>query len=201
MPEHQADSRTLNFAGDVDDQGRPLPMTVEVLRARTEKWPRSPHAPDEVALQLARARQMFIDGYYTYENFVDAATRSLQAVEAGLRVRLEAGSKTRFAQLIDQAQGTGLIDDSAHDILHTGRILRNQQIHATMTASTTLRSPPASSGPHTSWWLNCSRTGEGTRWTRLKVALILTRVSMQFLACPQAARTRLTWLRVGSLRK
>jgi hypothetical protein len=52
MPEHQADSRTLNFAGDVDDQGRPLPMTVEVLRARTEKWPRSPHTPDEIAAQL-----------------------------------------------------------------------------------------------------------------------------------------------------
>jgi hypothetical protein len=134
MPEHQADSRTLNFAGDVDDQGRPLPMTVEVLRARTEKWPRSPHTPDEVAAQLARARQMFVDGYYTYENFIDATTRSLQAVEAALRVCLEAGSKTRFAQLIDQGQKQGLIDDSAHDILHTGRILRNQQTHATTTA-------------------------------------------------------------------
>ena len=79
MPDRQADSRTLNFAGDVDEQGRPLPMSVEVLRARTEKWPRSPHTPDGVAAQLGRARQMFIDGYYTYENFIDAATRSLQA--------------------------------------------------------------------------------------------------------------------------
>jgi hypothetical protein len=134
MPDHQADSRTLNFAGDIDDQGRPLPMTVEVLRARTEKWPRSPRTPDGVAAQLSRARQMFIDGYYTYENFIDAATRSLQAVEAALRVRLEAGSKISFAQLIDQAKKRGLIDDSAHDILHTGRTLRNQQIHGTTTA-------------------------------------------------------------------
>jgi hypothetical protein len=134
MPDHQADSRTLNFAGDVDDQGRPLPMTVEVLRARTEKWPRSPHTPDGVAAQLSRARQMFIDGYYTYENFIDAATRSLQAVEAALRVRLEADSKTNFAQLIDQARKQGLIDEYTRDILDTGRILRNQQIHATTTA-------------------------------------------------------------------
>jgi hypothetical protein len=47
---------------------------------------------------------MFIDGYYTYENFIDAATRSLQAVEAALRVRLEAGSKISFSELIDQAK-------------------------------------------------------------------------------------------------
>ncbi|MGH3405390.1 MAG: hypothetical protein ACRDRJ_23290 [Streptosporangiaceae bacterium] len=133
MPGRQADSRSLNFAGDIDEQGRPLPMSVEALRARTGKWPLSPHTPDGVAAQLGRARRMFIDGYYTYENFIDAATRSLQAVEAALRVRLEAGSKISFAQLIDQAKEKGLIDDSSHDILHTGRILRNQQIHATTT--------------------------------------------------------------------
>lgn len=44
MPDHQADNRTLNFPGDIDGQGQPLPMTVEVLRARTEKWPQSLHA-------------------------------------------------------------------------------------------------------------------------------------------------------------
>ena len=159
MPDRQPDKRSLNFAGDVDDQGRPLPMKAEVLRARTEKWPRSPHTPDGVAAQLSRARQMFIDGYYTYENFIDAATRSLQAVEAALRVRLDADAKTSFAQLIDQARNKGLIDDSGHDILHTGRILRTSRSTRPRPPSTTLRSPPASSGPHTSWWPNCSRTG------------------------------------------
>jgi hypothetical protein len=124
MPDRQADSRSLNFAGDIDEQGRPLPMTVGVLRARTEKWPLSLHTPDGVAAQLGRARQMFIDGYYTYENFIDAAVRSLQAVEAALRVRLEAGSKISFAQLIDQARENGLIDDSCRDILHTGTTVR-----------------------------------------------------------------------------
>ncbi len=43
MPDRQADSRSLNFAGDIDEQGRPRSMSVEVLRARTEKWPQSPH--------------------------------------------------------------------------------------------------------------------------------------------------------------
>jgi hypothetical protein len=46
MPDPQADSRSLNFAGDIDEQGRPLPMSVEVLRAHTEKWPLSAHTPD-----------------------------------------------------------------------------------------------------------------------------------------------------------
>ena len=93
MPDHEPDGRSLNFAGDTDEQGQPLPMTVVVLRARTEKWLRSAHTPNGVAAQLARARQMFIDGYYTYENFLDAATRSLQAVEAALRVRLDAAPR------------------------------------------------------------------------------------------------------------
>ena len=131
MPDRQADSRSLNFAGDIDEQGRPLPMSVEILRARTEKWPRSPHTPDAVAAQLGRARQMFIDGYYTYENFIDAATRSLQAVEAALRVRLNAGQRPTFAQLIDRAEAEGLVGAEAHEVLHLGRRFRNDQIHAT----------------------------------------------------------------------
>jgi hypothetical protein len=134
MPDHQPDGRSLNFAGDVDDQGRYLPMSVENLRGRTEKWPCSPKTPENVAAQLARSRQLFIDGYYTYENFTDAATRSLQAVEAALRVRFDAGDKVPFAKLIDRAKEEGLVDDYAHDILHAGRKLRNREIHATTLA-------------------------------------------------------------------
>lgn len=124
----------LNFAGDVDQQGRPLPMTVEILRARTEKWPVSEQTPENVAAQLARSRQLFVDGYYTYEDFYDAATRGLQAVEAALRVRFDAKDKVSFAKLIDRAKAEGLVDDYTHDILHTGRELRNRQIHATTLA-------------------------------------------------------------------
>jgi hypothetical protein len=131
MPDHQPDSRTLNFAGDVDEQGNPLSMTVEVLRGRTEKWPVSQRTPKDVAAHLARSRQMFVDGYYTYENFTDATTRSLQAVEVALRVRFDAGPGTTFAKLIDRAKADGLVDDYAHEILHTGRKLRNREVHAT----------------------------------------------------------------------
>jgi hypothetical protein len=130
MTDRQPDSRTLNFARDVDEQGRPLPMTVEVLRARTDKWPVSAQTPENAAAQLARLRQLFVDGYYTYENFFDAATRSLQAVETALRVRFDTGRKVSFAKLIDRAKAEGLVDDYTHDMLHAGRELRNRQIHA-----------------------------------------------------------------------
>jgi hypothetical protein len=131
MSDREPDSRTLNFAGDVDDRGRPLPMNVDVLRARIEKWPVSERTPQGVAELLARSRQMFVDGYYTYENFMDAGTRSLQAVEAALRVRFSAGNGATFFQLIDRAKAEGLVSDEAHEILHVGRRLRNDQIHAT----------------------------------------------------------------------
>lgn len=134
MTDRQPDSRSLHFAGDVDEHGRPLPMSVENLRARTEKWPVSPRTPEIVAAQLARSRQMFVDGCYTYENFLDAATRSLHAVEVALRVRFDAGEKVPFAKLIDRARADGLVDDYAHDMLHTGREIRNSQIHATVLA-------------------------------------------------------------------
>jgi hypothetical protein len=129
----QADSRSLNFAGDTDELGQPLPMTVEVLQARTEKWPLSEHTPEGVAALLARSRQMFVDGYYTYEDFFDAATRSIQAVEAALRTRYEADETVTFYKLIERAAADGLVDEYTQDILHTGRKLRNRQIHATQT--------------------------------------------------------------------
>jgi hypothetical protein len=131
MPDHRPDRRTLIFAGDIDEHGRPLPMTVEVLRARTEKWPVSERTPAGVAALLSRSRQMFVDGYYTYENFMDAVIRSLQAVEAALRVRLHAGESVSFARLIEQAKAHGLVGDDAQDVLHAGRHFRNSQIHAT----------------------------------------------------------------------
>jgi ketosteroid isomerase-like protein len=87
-----ADERSLQFAGDVED-GRPLPMTVAVLQTRAAKWPTTRNTPENVAALLERSRRMFVDGYYTYENFTDAVTKSLQAVEAALRVRLGASEK------------------------------------------------------------------------------------------------------------
>jgi hypothetical protein len=106
-------------------------MTVDVLRARTEKWPVSERTPEGVAALLARSRQMFVDGYYTYDNFMDAVVRSLQAVEAAFRVRLAAGESMSFVQLVKRAAARGLMSDEARDVLDAGRHFRNSQIHAT----------------------------------------------------------------------
>lgn len=131
MTDHEPDRRSLYFAGDIDEQGYPLPMSVENLGGRTQKWPLSPHTPEGVAAMLARSRQLFVDGYYTYENFTDAATRSLQAVEVALRVHFDADTKVPFAKLIDRVQAEGLTDAYTSDILHTGRRLRNHHVHET----------------------------------------------------------------------
>jgi hypothetical protein len=66
MDERQADERSLNFAGDVDDAGGPVPMSYAALKARTERWPVSPRTPEGVASLLAHSRRTFADGYYTY---------------------------------------------------------------------------------------------------------------------------------------
>ena len=48
---------------------------------------------------------MFIDGYYTYDNFMDAVTRSLQAVETALRERFNAGARPTFARTHRSSEG------------------------------------------------------------------------------------------------
>ena len=152
MADREPDSRSLNFAGDIDEQGRPLPMSVEVLRARTEKWPVSGHTAEGVAALLARSRQMYVDGYYTYDNFMDAVTRSLQAVEAALRERFDAGTRPAFAQLIDRAKIEGIVTDDVQEILHLGRRFRNDQIHATSLPALHPAISARMIGHHTSWW-------------------------------------------------
>lgn len=134
MNDHDPDNRVLNFAGDLDHHGQPVPMSVDALLARTKKWPVSEQTPKDVANQLARSRKLFVDGYYTYENFIDAVIRSLQAVEAAMRLRFNAKKGDSFTQLIQRANREGLIDDHARDALDAGRRFRNSQIHATALA-------------------------------------------------------------------
>lgn len=131
MSGREADPRSLIFAGDIDESGQPLPMTPAVLHGRTQKWPLSDNTPEGVAAILARSRQMFVDGYYTYENFMDAVTRSIQAVEAELRLRFDANESVSFARLIRRAKAEGLMDEETCEILDAGRELRNRFIHAT----------------------------------------------------------------------
>jgi hypothetical protein len=94
---------------------------------------------------------MFVDGYDTYENFIDAATRSLQAVEAALRVRLEAESKISFAQLIDQAKKTASSRTPPMTSSTPGASSEISKSTGSRPPSSTRQLPPGLSGPHTRW--------------------------------------------------
>lgn len=95
MDDRDADDRSPNFAGDLDEAGRPVSMSYAAQGPRW-KMACSPHTPEAVASLLARSWQMFADGHYTYENFADSAVKSLQAVEAALGRRVRKGNKDSF---------------------------------------------------------------------------------------------------------
>ena len=125
MPDHQPDSRTLNFAGDVDEQGYPLPMTVEVLQARTEKWPRR-RTPQTVLPPClpahVRCSSMATTPTRTSWMPPPGACRLLKQLY-GYASMPEARSASPSSSTEPRAEG--LVDDYTHDILHTGRKLRN----------------------------------------------------------------------------
>ena len=123
-----ADPRSLLFAGDVDARGRPLPMSHGVLVTRTQRWPVTAATPEGVASLLRQSRQLFVYGLYNYENFPDAAMKSLQGVEAALRLKLR--SVARVVDLARRAYGESLITDDERERLDAGRKLRNRLVHA-----------------------------------------------------------------------
>lgn len=114
-------------------------MTVKVLRARTEKWQVSARNPAGVGDLPARSRQMFVDCYHTYENFMDAATRKSAGCGSGLASTTQRREERAFDRLIQQAKECGLVGDAAQDVLHAGRKFRNSQIHATNLPRSTRR--------------------------------------------------------------
>lgn len=107
MPGYPPDSRSLNLrAISMSRNARCLCMSRYCgLGLRSGRC--QPQTLDGVAAMLASSRQLFVDGYYTHQKFMDAATRSLRAVDAALRVHFSAGSKVGFAQPIDKAQAEG----------------------------------------------------------------------------------------------
>jgi hypothetical protein len=102
-------------------------MRHDVLVARTKRWPVAAATPDGVSGLLRQSRQLYVYGLYNYENFADAAAKSMQAVEAALKLKL--GAKDSFFKLIEKAGAQGLLSDEERDHLHAGRQLRNRLVH------------------------------------------------------------------------
>ncbi|GAA0520951.1 hypothetical protein Ade02nite_65020 [Paractinoplanes deccanensis] len=71
---------------------------------------------------------MFSLGLYSYELIACSASWSITAVEAALKLRLDAGSKP-FQWLIELAIEKGMVSAYLGDILDAGRQIRNRFVH------------------------------------------------------------------------
>lgn len=120
-----------HFIGGLAPSGLPLPLTHELLRELADSWATHPDIPIGVADQLAVSRQLFVHSYYVYEFATVAVAWSLFAVEASLRLKLEAGRGASLKQLVERALREGLVAQRFADQLDAARMLRNSFSHAT----------------------------------------------------------------------
>ncbi len=125
----EPDERMRLFIGGLDVDGQPLPMTYRRTRSVADDWVITAATPEGPATLLKASRDMFALGFYSYELVACSNAWSLFAVEAALKLRLEAPQKTPFGRLIKDAKDAGLIGEHLADILDTGRDLRNRFVH------------------------------------------------------------------------
>jgi hypothetical protein len=118
-----------NFIGGLDSNGQPLPMTYRRLRAAADDWHITGSTPEGPARLLKAAADMFALGFYSYDLVACSNSWSIFAVEAALKLRLNADEKTPFAKLVKLALEEGLVSAYLADILDTGRDLRNRFVH------------------------------------------------------------------------
>ena len=74
---------------------------------------------------------MYALGYYAYLLFAVAGTWSILAVEAALKLRLNAARKSNFKSLVGKAEAAGLVPPEGWENgrLDAGRQLRNRTVH------------------------------------------------------------------------
>jgi hypothetical protein len=72
-----------------------------------------------------------VQGYYRYSLFSVGGAWSIIAVEAGLRIKLDADRKTKLGELVKAAERAGYLPERGWDNgrLDAGRQLRNQIMH------------------------------------------------------------------------
>jgi hypothetical protein len=117
------------FVGGLDGDGQPLSMTYRRLRAVVDDWHITASTPEGPARLLKAAADMFALGFYSYELVACSNSWSIFAVEAALKLRLNAEQKTPFGVLIKKAMKEHLVSEYLADILETGRRLRNDFVH------------------------------------------------------------------------
>jgi len=118
-----------NFVGGFDADGQPVAMTYVRMRKAADEWVITDSTPDGPACLLKAAKDMFALGFYSYELVACSCAWSITAVEAALKLRVNAPQKSSFDRLIKLAVEQNLVSAHLADILDTGRQIRNKFIH------------------------------------------------------------------------
>lgn len=112
------DPRWRNFATD-----------YAALQASAAEWPVGQEVPDGIGGVLRVSRELFVCSYFVYEFLLTAVIWGLLALEASLRLCLEAGDDESLGRLIRRAHADGLITEAEASALDAGRKLRNSIVH------------------------------------------------------------------------
>jgi hypothetical protein len=123
----RADSRMINFIG-LNGGGH---TGYHELRRRAGSWATTSATPSGPAELLKTSRDAYTLGYYAYSLFAVAGTWSILAVEAALKLRLDATRNSNFKSLVKRAEAAGLVPPEGweNERLDAGRQLRNRTVH------------------------------------------------------------------------
>lgn len=96
------------------------------------RWPVGEAVPEGIARVLRVSRDLFVQSYFVHEFLLTAVTWGLLALEASLRVCLQASDRDSLDVLIRRARDRGLLTADEAGSLDGGRQLRNHIIHGAL---------------------------------------------------------------------
>lgn len=135
--EPQPDPRWANFIGGIDEGGRIMPMSFEILAELATGWAEllpSDMINDGPAELLRSARSQFMHSWFDYGFMTNACLAGFQAMEAAFRVLYTDEERVPFRVLIRRAREQGILPDNIADVAAAGAELRNSFSHPIGTA-------------------------------------------------------------------
>lgn len=102
------------------------------LARSAARWPVNEAVPEGIATVLRVSRDLFVQSYFVHEFLLTAVTWGLLALEASLRVCVQASDRDNLGPLIRRARDRGLLTADEANVLNAGRQLRNQIIHGAL---------------------------------------------------------------------
>lgn len=117
---------------DPDPRWRNFVTDRAALDACAAGWRVSPAVPAGIADVLRVSRELFVHSYFVYEFLLTASIWGLLALEASLRVCLNADDRVSLQRLIQRAKSEGLLTPHEAEALDAGRKLRNTIVHGSL---------------------------------------------------------------------